>query len=433
MPPDSLFDGFILAGVRWRPARPLVLRPGTYRLLCELTERVALLVLAACRRRASTAGELRAALGVPAEQVPMLDPGEPVGEHLLVAMRPDIVTESGVPKFLELNIDGAVGVGGHVDFLGSRFADFYEQLSGAGAGQPGVSAPPSVLDVRSAAIRSFLRLPAGAHVVIPAFQVGALPGMEDIEAFAKVQETACESGRRHGLDVTVFPLSRLATGPGERLLADGRAVDGVLRLFDSFSQPHSTGLDALIRAVRAGTVAMFTPEATILLTSKVPFTWLWDDIDLLSRPDQDLVRRHVPWTARLETVRTADAIARRPSLVLKPAEGYGGTGVVLGPAVTAGRWRQELDRAADAGHYVLQEHVACDTVALPFVDAGDGELRMASVPFVFGPFVFGRRPAGVLVRHGTPGSGADPVLNVMQGAFPNAALVSQEDAGAADL
>lgn len=178
---------------------------------------------------------------------------------------------------------------------------------------------------------------------------------------------------------------------------------------------------------------MFTPEATILLTSKPPLTWLWDDVDRLAGPDQDLVRRHIPWTARLESVRPADAVARQPSLVLKPADGYGGTGVVIGPAVPAGDWRQALDRAAAAGHHVLQEYVACDTVVLPFMNAQGGEHRVASVPFVLGPFVFGRRPAGVLVRHGTPASGADAVLNVMQGAFPNAAFVSREDAEAADL
>jgi hypothetical protein len=426
-PPDSLFDGFPSSGGPWLPARPFIMRSRTFAHFGEVTARAARLVLACCARRAGTAGELREALGLPPGHVPMLDPDEPLGDHLLAAVRPDIVTQAGVPRLVELNIDGAVGGAPHVDFLASRFLAFYDGESAASDLRPA----PGALDLRSRALRSLPGLEAGAHMVIPAFSAGTAPGTEDTARFIRWQQPACESARRHGLTMTVFPLDRLTADSECRLRAGGRPVDGVLRLFDSFSQPRSEGLDALIRAVRARTVQMFTPEATILLTSKMTFAWLWEDAGGLPPADRDFVRRHIPWTVPVREACLDDAAARQDSLVLKPADGYGGTGVVVGAAVPAGQWRRALAAAAAAGGHLLQEYVAGDTVTLGFTHARTGERRAGPVRFVAGPLLFGGEQAGVLIRHGVPGNGAGPVLNAQLGAQVNTALLTED--GAADL
>lgn len=410
----SIYEGFPWTG-QWWPDRPFMLRTTTFGELCEATTRAARLVLAACARRAGTAGELREALGVPPAQVPLLDPDEPVGAHLLAAIRPDIVTENGVPKFVEINIEGSVGGVPRADLLAARFLARYR----------GLTAPPPATEARSASIRASLGLAAGAHVVIPAFSVGTSPGLEDHAAFIKFQAPVCESLGRHGLDAVAFPLDRLAAGGGGRLVADGRVVDGVFRLFDAFSQPDSPGLAALTGAVRARTTRMYTSEATFLLSNKMVLAWLWADLGQAPGPDGDFVRRHIPWTAPASTV--ARAHQRRAELVLKPAGGYGGAGVVLGPAVTPGQWRRALNAAT--GTDILQRYVAGDQVTLEFSHAATGRTRTASVPFVLGPFVFGGRAATVFVRHGTPESG--PVLSTSRGAFPNTALLTDGDA--ADL
>jgi hypothetical protein len=407
------------------------MRARTFHDLCALTERAARLVLASCRRRASNAGELREALGVPARHVPLLDPGEPLGEHLLVSIRPDIVTVRGIPKIIELNIDGAVGATGHADFLTARFLDFYRE-TGIAAGN-GLHSPPSAVDTRSAAIRDCLGLQPGARVVIPVFGVGIVPGLENPQKFIEWLQPVCDSQRRYGLDTIAFRLDQLATDDQQRLLADGQVMAGVLRLFEAFSQPPSAGLDALIRSMRAKTVRMFTPESTVLLTNKLPLAWLWEDISSLDERDREFIRRHIPRTMRFDAARKTQAAGCQADLVLKPADGYGGTGVLVGPASTAQEWRAGLDTAAkpQARPHILQDYVDGDTVAMGFAHDETGEVRTAEVGFVLGPFIFDRKAAAVLVRHGTPGTGA--VLNAMQGAFPSTALLAVGDAGAADL
>lgn len=427
--PATVYDGTPLAAAQWWPTRPLVIRRQTFSELGQLSMRAARLVLAACARRSATAGELRDALGIPADQVPLLREDEPVADHLLAAMRPDIITESGVPKIVELNIDGAVGGAPRADLLAPRFLAFYRDTPLADS--LGLTAPPPAIEARSASMHSGLGLDQGAHVVIPAFSVGTLPGIEEYEAFARFQAPVCESLERYGFDAATFPLQRFATDARGRLLAGDRVVDGILRLFDAYSQPGSPGLDALIRAVRARRVRMYTPEAALLLGNKMVLAWLWDDIGRLSEPDREFVRRHIPWSASIEAVPLPEALARQATLVLKPAQGYGGTGVVIGPAVTPEAWRQALESAAPLKQHILQEFTDGDHVELSFTHPGTGEARWARVTFILGPLIFGGQAAAVLVRHGTPGAG--PVLNTAQGAFPSTALLARDDAAAADL
>jgi hypothetical protein len=427
--PATVYDGFSWTAGQWSPARPFVIRERKFRELGEVTMRAARLVLAACTRRGATAGELRDVLGVPAGDLPFLHEDEPVADHLLAAIRPDIVTESGVPRIVELNIDGSVGGAPHADLLAARFLDFYR--SAPLADSLGLTVAPPAIEARSASLRSLLGLDQGAHVVIPAFSVGTAPGIEEYQAFARFQAPVCESLERLGLDTAAFPLERFATDERGRLLADGRVVDGVLRLFDALSQPGSAGLDALIRAVRARTVRMYTPEAARLLGNKMVLAWLWEDIGRLSGPDREFVRRHIPWSAPAEAVPRPEALARQPTLVLKPAHGSGGTGVVIGRAVPAEAWQHALDSAAALGQHILQEFTDGDRVRLWFTHAGTGETRAAKVRFILGPFIFGGRAAAVVVRHGTPDTG--PVLNAVRGAFPNTALLARDDAAAADL
>ncbi|MEV6309018.1 hypothetical protein AB0M10_10505 [Streptomyces sp. NPDC051840] len=416
-------DGISGSKGTWRPLRPAFVDREHYEELGRVSARLMTLLLDSCRRRATTAGELQDVLGVDPADTPLLSRAEPLDESLLVAARPDVVYRSGIPWFVEFNIDGALGGTLQADLLASRFRDLCRPLPGGNR----IDAPPSAVDSRFACIRRSLELSEGSRVAIPVFSKGAAPGLEEADAFLAWLGPMCESGREHGMDTVACRMDELETGEQDILLLDGRQVDAAFRLFLSFDQPPGDGLDALIRAVRAGRVRMHTSEATWLLSDKTTMAWLWEDKESLPNADQRLVERHLPWTVLFPASGTggpellAHALSHRSELVLKPAGGYGGGGVVLGPEVSDEEWREALERAAREGRHILQRHVTPDRLALDFHDQETGAVEQAEVPFVLGPFMFGGAPSGVLVRHGVPGGG--PVLNAHHGAVMSSVLL----------
>lgn len=416
--PD-VFDGVAGAAGPWWPARPVVLGNAFHAELGVLADRLGELVLRTCLRRAATAGELQDLLGVPDSEVPMLDRDEPLGEHLLVASRPDVVLASGVVKFLEVNIEGAVGGTAQADLVSRRFADLYTQELPA----RGLTAAPSSVDARFAQIRS--RFDHDPTVVIPLYQYGILSGATTEEERIRRHRPMVESARRHG--VTAFPVAwrDLHNDAEHRLFAGSTPVDAVLRLFVTGSEPPCDGLTATIESVRRGKVHVHTSEATWLLSNKTILAWLWADIDDLPPADQQFVRDHVPFTVMAlaehgDVVR--EAAADQAQWVLKPVHGHGGSGVLLGHAHSAEAWRSALDTAVEAGDHVLQRLVHADELEMTFLDDRTGELHDRTVPFVLGPFMFGRKISGVFVRHGAPGGGL--IVNAQQGASVNSVLLA---------
>ncbi|MFD7625412.1 hypothetical protein ACFV7Q_05085 [Streptomyces sp. NPDC059851] len=412
----ALLDGVHGADGRWRPLAPLLLNRADHARLGRLTVRAARLVLAACRRRARTAGELLAALGAPTAHYPLLDHEQPLDEGLLTSIRPDVLTERGVPRFVELNVDGALGGVQQADLIAARF------LRHHGA-RPGLSAPPSAVAARTRAVRAFLGPRAtaagAASVVYPHFEVGVLPALEDPERFARWLAPVFRHARDHGMNMFTHPLDGLTADRHDRLLAGDRPVDAVFRPFVSHGQPAGGGLTALARALAAGTVRMFTPEATMLLTNKRTLAWLWEDLPELDGTEREFVHAHIPRTVPLEH---SAALTRHTDWVLKPADGFGGSGVVVGAALSPEQWHRALERAGRQAPHVLQQRVEPDLIPMRFADAETGRTAEAEVACVLGPFLYGSQPSGVLVRHGTPSSG--PVLGAHHGAVMNSVLLT---------
>ncbi|MEV7457105.1 hypothetical protein [Pseudarthrobacter oxydans] len=418
---SSLYDDVPGSTGPWRPARPLILDETAYGGLAATSERLMLLILEACRRRARSVGDLHRILGADLHPAPLLRPEALLAEDLLVSARPDILIERGVPRFVEINIDGSLGGTWQADTLAERHLEI---VARAGLGDR-VSAPASAVDARFAEIRRSLGLRDGAIVAIPVFSVGAAPGLDADDAFLDFLQPMCEAGRRHGLDTRACRFDDLTVDSTGRLQLGDDTVAAVLRLFLCHDQPKSSGLDALITAHQARSVQLHTPEDTWLLTDKTVLAWLWSDMDLLDVADAELIRRHIPRTVLLSDAiddRGIDALVEeRAKWVLKPGGGYGGDGVTLGVGSEPGPWRAELLGASEQGGFVLQEIVEADELAMEFVHLETAEQCTATVPFVLGPFLFGRTPSSVLVRHGVPGGSA--ILNAHRGASMSTALV----------
>jgi hypothetical protein len=135
--------------------------------------------------------------------------------------------------------------------------------------------------------------------------------------------------------------------------------------------------------------------------SKILFVVLSDPSwgRLFSEETKSVLRAAVPWTRKLlqgplayagETAEPLQLLLRhRAELLLKPARGYEGRGVVAGAYCNDSEWRAEAERALAEGGYVVQELVrpepACSAAGLPSY-------------LQIGEFLLLGRLAGLLVR-----------------------------------
>ena len=179
----------------------------TYRSLTDISATVARLILAACLRRATTAGELRRALGVPAGYIDLLDEDLPLTEELLGGVRADILLADGTPYVVEANIDSALGGAHDSDGVARRFLAAY-------AGDPvldavGLTAPPSAVDARYEAVRAALGLTEADRLAMVFTTGGDYPGSQDGLAMIKLLEPFSDRGRELGLDMRVYPVEWL--------------------------------------------------------------------------------------------------------------------------------------------------------------------------------------------------------------------------------
>ena len=401
----EVFDDIATYNTQRRALRPVFLSRRRYEALNALIEQTLRLVVAACRRRASTIGELRRALGVPAGRVAFLADPRPLGDDLAMAGRPDLLFAGGVPKFVEFNVGTDVGGAWDADTVCRRWRD---RLADHGA----FEAPPDATDARFDAMRRVLGLDRGARIIMAFRSDVSYPGMDDVRGLIRTLDPFVLRAREHGFELHAVPVSWLRRDPEGRLYSteDPRPADAVLRMFVCSAMPPGEGLAALGDSLRDGTVSMYSPTADQLLSNKLVFSWLWDDLESLSLEDADLVRRHIPRTRVLTDELVPGALADRDRLVLKPTDEFGGTGVVVGRRTGDAEWAAVLGEALAKGRHLLQDYVRPDRTPMHFIPVGvaqpDGrpdphaQVTTESTPFSIGPFSFGGRGAGCFIRIG---------------------------------
>ena len=199
---------------------------------------------------------------------------------------------------------------------------------------------------------------------------------------------------------------------GHTLTAEGKRVDLVYRrvlINDIVARPDACA--ALVAAYEARAVCVANTFRCKLAHKKAFFAVLTDDRNaaLFSGAERAAIQAHVPWTRvvadadtvknghRYELLRLAEQ--DRESLVLKPNDEYGGTGVTLGWETSPADWSAALDVAlADPpGAWVLQERIPVRREVFPQFDA-NGEVTMREMLVDFAPYLFRGRMHGYLTR-----------------------------------
>jgi uncharacterized circularly permuted ATP-grasp superfamily protein len=168
---------------------------------------------------------------------------------------------------------------------------------------------------------------------------------------------------------------------------------------------------ALVDAYRAGAVCVANTLRCKLAHKKAFFAVLTDprNAPLFSADEQELVERHVPWTRVVEDRKTQKGSwsgdlttlvrRERASLVLKPNDEYGGTGVRLGWEATEREWDDALQTALTdrPGTWIVQERIPVRREVFPQFD-GDGKVSMREMLVDFAPYLFRGRMTGYLTR-----------------------------------
>ncbi len=162
--------------------------------------------------------------------------------------------------------------------------------------------------------------------------------------------------------------------------------------YRSFKAEKLTLLNGPIRAV-------LSSKLNLALLSESEASGIYGD------EERDFIRRHVPWTRKVargvtdfrgEPAFLPDLLAsHRQELVLKEATSSGGEGVAIGLHTPEARWSELARQALDAseGGWVVQERVE----SLPYLYQS-GDHGCVPHDLIWGPFVFGERYGGVILR-----------------------------------
>jgi len=240
-----------------------------------------------------------------------------------------------------------------------------------------------------------------------------------------------------GVPTTICDPRDLDYRRGSGLFANGERVDLVYRrVLINDIVAREDDCRALLDAYTDRAVCVANTLRCKIPHKKAFFAVLTDSrhAALFTDEERAVIRRHVPWTVLVEERRVSrdgesfDLVPylrrRRETLVIKPNDEYGGTGVTLGWETDERAWDLAIQRALrerDRG-WVAQERIAVRREPFPICDGGAVTMREMLVDLA--PYVFRGKFAGFLTRLSATG-----LANVTSGGGQVPAFVVSQKSG----
>lgn len=223
--------------------------------------------------------------------------------------------------------------------------------------------------------------------------------------------------------------------PRELEMRDGKLHHGDIEIDLVYRRVLTTELlekidecKPFVEAYKTGAAVFVNSFRTKYVHKKMLFGVLTDERhqQYFSSPEQEAIRRSVPWTRRVESTRTThgeDAIdlldyvrANRDTLVLKPNDDYGGHGIFIGWESDESAWDAAIEQALK-GDYLAQERVTTSRELFPFVD--ESGVHMIEQLLDLDPLLFFGKVRGAFTRlsssslaNVTSGAGMVPTMIV---------------------
>lgn len=336
----------------------------------------------------------------------LLSPDDP-GPSWAITARPDFMDNAGEPAMIETNVTTSLGLL-EAGLLGEVLAKI------PAVGQLIEQEHLETVDPA----RSLVRTVAGVLRGRPNPLIVMADWRGEVDRWAFVYRYLEILFAEVGLRAEIARIDQLQVRDGGVFLGS-RKIDLIYRFFTTIAlrdplvaEQHAP----ILHAVRSGKVLMFGGYGHKLFTPKLFLALLSDEENAHHVPPslRDAVEAIVPWTrivADRSTVFKGSRIdllpyaaAHKDLFVLKPNLGYGGSGVIVGPATDVTTWQESLV-AADAAsdHWLLQSVVAAPEEELLFL-RGD-EIVTARAKVDYGAFVFERAFAGAARRNATVHTG----------------------------
>ncbi|GAB3951204.1 hypothetical protein GCM10029976_087210 [Kribbella albertanoniae] len=303
-------------------------------------------------------------------------------------LRADVFSAGGQAKVIELNRGNGLG---SIDS---------SLLHEALLGQPGFEAFAHDHELSYA---DTLQLVADQLIAAGTAPDGGPPSVALIEESGArdkpggATERMCRNLRSRGLTIALGELRDLSERNGRIYLDGDTRVDVIFRYFDATNVvPGDTTMAALTRAQYSGALVLFPPLDTDVSARKAtlgllrePHVW-----SALTPDERALIERRVPWTRMIGRDRRLlidECRSRRQELILKPADGFQGAGVVIGTNVSDQEWQAHLESPA-LQTYLVQQRVVPDEEL--FTESG----RLVDWHVVWGVFVLDDQYGGATLR-----------------------------------
>jgi hypothetical protein len=207
------------------------------------------------------------------------------------------------------------------------------------------------------------------------------------------------SGEGGGLQGDVF-----ICGSEELALQRHQLFHGGSRIHAVVEMERNTD-QKVFRCFKAGCLNLYNGPVWQMLSDKRNIALLSDeslDTDFTA-DERSFLQRHVPWTRLVRPERTGfrdervflpDLLeARREELVVKNSLLYGGKEVYVGLYTSPAEWAEVVRKALASQHWVAQEYIPSN----PYLYQ-NGDYGCSPHNVIWGPFVFGERYGGAILR-----------------------------------
>jgi uncharacterized circularly permuted ATP-grasp superfamily protein len=310
-------------------------------------------------------------------------------------------------KFAEYNGESPAGAG-YAETLAGIFSEL--PVMGKFSQHYEVHSYPLIAKLLDALMMSYLDW--GGSSTTPQIAIVDWEGVPTWSEFEILQERF----ERMGVPALVADPRELEFD-GRTLVAQGKVIDLVYRrvlINDIVAKPAECA--ALVKAYSANAVCVANNFRCKIPHVKAFFAVLTDEQNgaLFSHSERELIRNHIPWTRVVADIKTAhygrqvELLAfireQKESLVLKPSDEYGGSGVTLGWETEEAAWDDAIERALTAknGVWIAQERIPIRREVFPYItDVGQVHYRDMLVDFA--PYLFRGKLCGFLTRLSTTG------------------------------